>query len=73
MTHHIKKSVADIPEEPIVVEVQAHSNFLVTVGNTGHAFLVELRDNKTIMGIKCRVAKRSMSHPGCTAPPVSLR
>ena len=39
MTHHNKKGVADIPEEPIVVEVQAYSNFLVTVGNTGNKFL----------------------------------
>ena len=56
MTPQIKKSVADIPEDPIVVEVQGHSNFLVTVGNTGHKFLTEIRDNKTLMGIKC---------PGC--------
>jgi uncharacterized OB-fold protein len=56
MTPQIKKSVADIPEDPIVVEVQGHSNFLVTIGNTGHEFLTQIRDNKTIMGIKC---------PGC--------
>ena len=56
MTPQIRKSVADIPEDPIVVEVQGHSNFLVTIGNTGHEFLSQIRDNKTIMGIKC---------PGC--------
>ena len=56
MSQHIKTSVADIPEDPTVVEVQGHSNFLVTIGNTGHEFLSQIRDNKTIMGIKC---------PGC--------
>ena len=67
MTHHIK-SVADIPDDPKVVEVQGYSNFQVTVGNTGHAFLVELRDNKTIMGIKCPSCKKVYVPPRLHCP-----
>jgi uncharacterized OB-fold protein len=68
MTHHDKKSVADIPEEPIVVEVQSHSNFLVTVGNTGNKFLTEIRDNKALMGIKCPSCKKIYIPPRLHCP-----
>lgn len=68
MTHHVKKGVADIPDDPIVVEVAAHSNFLVTVGNTGHKFLSEIRDNKTIMGIKCPSCKKVYVPPRLHCP-----
>jgi uncharacterized OB-fold protein len=68
MTPQIKKSVADIPEDPIVVEVQGHSNFLVTVGNTGHEFLSQIRDNKTIMGIKCAGCKTVYVPPRSHCP-----
>lgn len=47
------KYIPEISEEPIVVEVPAHSNFLVSVGATGTEFLKAIRDNKKIMGIKC--------------------
>jgi uncharacterized OB-fold protein len=50
------KYVPEISEEPINVEVIAHSDFLVSTGATGTKFLSEIRDNKKIMGIKC---------PGC--------
>jgi uncharacterized OB-fold protein len=68
MTHHDKKSVADIPGDPIVVEVQAYSNFLVTIGNTGNKFLTEIRDNKTLMGIKCVGCKKIYIPPRTHCP-----
>lgn len=68
MTSHIKKSVADIPSDPLVVEVQAHSNFLVTVGNTGQKFLTEIRENKQIMGIKCPSCKKIYVPPRTHCP-----
>ncbi len=68
MSQNIKKSVADIPEDTIVVEVQGHSNFLVTVGNTGHQFMLELKDNKTITGIKCPGCKKVYVPPRSHCP-----
>ena len=68
MTHHEKKSLADIPEDPIVVEVQAHSNFLVTVGDTGNKFLTEIKDNKQITGIKCAGCKKVYVPPRSHCP-----
>jgi uncharacterized OB-fold protein len=68
MTHHDKISVADIPEDPIVVEVQAHSNFLVTVGNTGNKFLTEIRENRQILGITCPTCKKVYVPPRSHCP-----
>lgn len=47
------KYIPEISEEPVVVEVMAHSSFLVSTGETGTKFLSEIRDNKKIVGIKC--------------------
>ena len=50
------KYIPEISEEPISVEVIAHSSFLTSTGATGTRFLNEIKDNKTLMGTKC---------PGC--------
>jgi uncharacterized OB-fold protein len=49
----MSQNLPEISDEPVVVEVIAHSNFLVNTGATGTKFLSEIRDNKKIMGIKC--------------------
>ncbi len=53
MSHHLP----EISDEPVIAEVIAHTNFLVSTGATGTRFLKEIRDNKKIMGLKC---------PGCS-------
>ncbi|MBM3156803.1 MAG: Zn-ribbon domain-containing OB-fold protein [Chloroflexi bacterium] len=68
MTHHTKRSVADIPDNPITEEVVAISDFQVTVGATGSKFLFELRDNKNIMGIKCPTCKKIYVPPRTHCP-----
>ena len=72
MTHH-NKSVADIPETPIVVDVSAISDFQVTVGATGSKFLTEIRDNKQIMGIKCPSCKKVYVPPRTHCPTCFVR
>jgi len=49
----MSQHLPEMSDEPIVAEVIAHSNFLVSTGATGTKFLTEIRDNKKIMGIKC--------------------
>ena len=56
--------------EPIVVELRTFVPYRTTVGATGSKFLVELRDNKRIMGIKCPqcgsvYVPPRLSCPGC--------
>lgn len=68
MTHHTNKSIADIPDDPIMGEVVAISDFQVTVGATSSKFLFEIRDNKTIMGIKCPTCNKVYVPPKTHCP-----
>ena len=47
------QNLPEIPDTPVNAEVMAHSNFLVSTGATGTKFLIALRDEKKIMGLKC--------------------
>ncbi|UCC59944.1 MAG: Zn-ribbon domain-containing OB-fold protein [Dehalococcoidia bacterium] len=64
MSHNIP----EISEEPVIAEVVSHSNFQVSVGATGTKFLKEIRDNKTIMGIKCPSCKKVYVPPRSHCP-----
>ena len=45
--------MTDKAVKPIVAEADSISNFQVTAGATGSKFLIDIRDNKKITGIKC--------------------
>ena len=64
MSHHIP----EISDEPVVAEVIAHSNFLVSTGATGTKFLKGIRDNKQIMGITCPSCKKVYVPPRSHCP-----
>ena len=67
------KYIPEISEEPINVEVMAHSDFLVSTGATGTRFLSEIRDNKKIMGIKCPQCARVYVPPRLHCPECFVR
>jgi uncharacterized OB-fold protein len=54
--------------KPAVVEAESISTFQVTVGATGSKFLIGIRDNKKIMGIKCPRCKKVYVPPRSHCP-----
>jgi uncharacterized OB-fold protein len=62
------KYVPEISEEPISVEVTAHSSFLVSTGATGTRFLTEIMANKKIVGDKCPSCSKVYCPPRLHCP-----
>ncbi|MBE0480192.1 MAG: Zn-ribbon domain-containing OB-fold protein [Dehalococcoidia bacterium] len=68
MTKHTQ-----ISDEPVVVEVIAHSNFLVSAGATNTKFLNSLKDDKKILGLTCPKCKKVYVPPRLHCPTCFVR
>jgi uncharacterized OB-fold protein len=54
--------------KPVVAEGDSISTFQVTVGATGSKFLIEIRDNKKLTGIKCPSCEKVYVPPRLHCP-----
>jgi uncharacterized OB-fold protein len=59
--------------KPVVAEGDSISTFQVTVGATGSKFLIDIRDNKKITGIKCPSCSKVYATPRLHCPTCFVR